>query len=115
VGLEIEPIEDQLEIELGASHFRPSGATVWDVDVTFKKPWRLAESLEVLPGIGPTWEHTSQASARTNTWGAEVVVDFFFWRGRRWGWYAESAYGVAFASGNARSATITIGLFANVP
>lgn len=115
VGFEIEPIESWLEIELGASRFRDGRATVWDLDLPFKKPFRLSETLEVMPGLGPTWEHSNRTGERASTWGGEVVVDFFFWRSRRVGWFIEPAYGVAFAEGHKTSATITAGFFAAIP
>ena len=114
VGLEIEPIEDWLEIELGASRLRKAGATVWDLDLAFKKPWRLSPTLEVMPGIGPTWEHTS-ASGHADAWGAEAVLDLFFWHSRRVGWFVEPAYGVAFDVGHSKFFGITAGLFFGIP
>ncbi len=114
VGLEIEPVEDWLEIELGASRFRRSGATVWDLDMPFKKPWRLSPTLEVMPGIGPTWERNS-AGGHADTWGAEAVLDLFFWHSRRVGWFVEPAYGVAFDAGHSKFFGITAGLFVAIP
>jgi hypothetical protein len=115
VGLEIEPIENWLEVEIGASRFSNGGATAWDLDLPFKKPWRLSETIEVMPGLGPTWAHTNRTGERANTWGAEAVVDLFFWRTRRIGWFVEPAYGVAFAAGHAKSLTITAGFFVAIP
>jgi hypothetical protein len=115
VGLEIEPIEDYLEIELGASRLRNNGATVWDLDLVFKKPWRLSQKVEVMPGLGSTWEHTGRVGERANTFGAEAVLDLFFWHSRRVGWFVEPAYGLAFANGNKKFLTITAGVFATIP
>lgn len=114
IGLEIEPIEDWLEIELGASRFRKAGTTVWDLDMAFKKPWRLSPTLEVMPGIGPTWEHNS-GSGHADTWGAEAVLDLFFWHSRRVGWFVEPAYGVAFDVGHRKFFGITAGMFVAIP
>jgi hypothetical protein len=115
VGLEAEPIENWLEIELGAATFRDSGARVWDVDIPLKKPFRISETLEVMPGVGPTWEHTNRTGERADTFGGELVIDFFIWSSRRMGWFIEPAYGVAFAQGHKTSATITAGFFAAIP
>jgi hypothetical protein len=114
VGLEVEPIEDWLEVELGASRFSKAGATVWGLDMAFKKPWRLSPTLEVMPGIGPTWEHNS-GSGHADTWGAQAVLDLFFWHSRRVGWFVEPAYGVAFDTGHGKSFGITAGLFVAIP
>lgn len=114
LGVEVEPIENWLELEFGASRFRETGATVWDFDLPVKKPFRLSDDLEVMPGMGPTWEHTSQPGEQAGSWGAEAVVDLFFWHGRRGGLFLEPAYGVAFADGR-KSLTITVGIFVAVP
>src|SRR5579862_2419544 len=41
VGVEIEPIENWLEIEFGASTYRSQWATNWELELPFKKPYRL--------------------------------------------------------------------------
>lgn len=60
VGVEIEPIENWLEIEFRASRVRSGGSTVVDLDLPLKKPFRLSETIEIMPGLGPTLEHTNQ-------------------------------------------------------
>ena len=115
VGVEIEPIEDWLEIEFGASRFRSQGATVWELDLAFKKPWRLSSMTEVMAGLGPTWTHNAADGERVAVWGVEAVVDFFFWRTRRFGWYVEPSYGIALGDGNKKSAGLTAGVFFGLP
>jgi hypothetical protein len=104
-----------VRVELGASRLRNSGATVWDLDLPFKKPWRLSSNVELMPGVGPSWEHTNVAGERTSTLGAEAVLELFVWRNRRFGWFVEPAYGVAFAAGHARSFSLTVGIFTAIP
>jgi hypothetical protein len=111
VGVEVEPIENWLEIELGASTDRSQGATNWDIELPFKKPFRLSSTIEVMPGVGPTWAHTTQPGVRSSTWGAEAVVDLFFWRSERFGWYLEPSYGVALGNGDQKSGALTGGFF----
>jgi hypothetical protein len=48
----IEPIENWLEIEFGASTYRSQGATNWELELPFKKPFRLSSTVEVMPGLG---------------------------------------------------------------
>jgi hypothetical protein len=67
VGIEIEPIENLLEIEFGASTYRSQGATNWELELPFKKPFRLSGTIEVMPGVGPTWSHTTQPGVRSRT------------------------------------------------
>jgi hypothetical protein len=115
VGIEIEPIENLLEVELGASTYRSRGATNWEIELPLKKPFRLSSAVELMPGLGPTWTHTTQAGERASAWGAEAVIDLFFWRSKRLGWYLEPSYGLTFADGNKKSAALTAGIFFAIP
>jgi hypothetical protein len=115
VGVEIEPIANWLEIELGASAYRSRGATSWEFELPFKKPFRLTSTIEIMPGLGPTWAHSSQPSGASSNWGAETVIDIFFWQSKQLGWYLEPSYGVTFGNGNKTSASLTVGLFFAVP
>jgi hypothetical protein len=115
VGIEVAAIENRLEIEFGASPYRSRGATNWELELPFKRPFRLSETIEVMPGIGPIWSHTPQPGERPSTWSAEVVLDIFFWRSKRVGWYVEPSYGVTLGNGNKKFAASTGGFFFAVP
>jgi hypothetical protein len=115
VGIELEPIESLLEVELGGSTYKSRGGTSWEFDLAFKKPFRLSSSVELMPGLGPTWAHTTQPGERPGSWGAEAVIDLFVWRGKRFGWFLEPSYGLAFGDGNKKSVALTAGLFFAVP
>lgn len=115
VGIEIEPIENWLEIEFGAPTYRSGGATNWELELPFKKSFRLSGTIEIMSGLGPTWAHTMQVGERASTWGAEAVIDLFFWRTERFGWYLEPSYGITFGNGNHKSVALTGGLFFAVP
>ena len=112
VGIEIEPIENWLEVELGASIYRSQGATDWELELPFKKPFRLSDTIEVMPGLGPTWAHTPGGPT---VWGSEAVIDLFFWGSKRFGWYLEPSYGITFGNGNKKSAALTAGFFFAIP
>ncbi len=115
LGVEIEPIENWLEIEFGASAYRTAGGTSWDIEIPFKKPFRLSSAIELMPGFGPTWTHAAGLGGPGDHWGAEAVLDLFFWRTQRVGWYLEPSYGIALGGGNAKSAALTAGLFFSLP
>lgn len=114
VGIEVEPIENWLEIEFGASTYRSHGAVNWEFELPFKKPLRLSSTIEIMPGLGPTWNHTSQ-SGGASAWGAEMVLDVFIWRTKHVGWYVEPSYGITIGNGNQKSVALTGGLFFAVP
>jgi hypothetical protein len=115
VGIEFEPIENWLEVELGAATYSSRGATNWEFELPFKKPFQISSTVEVMPGLGPTWAHTTQPGERAGIWGAEAVIDLFFWRGKRFGWYLEPGYGVSFGASDSKSASLTGGFFLAVP
>lgn len=115
VGLEIEPIENWLEIELGASTNRSQGVRNWEVELPFKKPFRLSSAIEVMPGLGPTWSHATQPGAQSSAWGAVAVIDLFVWRTTRLGWFLEPSYGIALSNGSKKSVGLTGGIFFTVP
>jgi hypothetical protein len=73
VGIEIEPIENWLEVEFGASTFRSQGATNWEFVLPFKKPFRLSSAIEVMPGLGPTWARTAESGLRSRTWSRAMA------------------------------------------
>ena len=115
VGIEVEPIENLLELEFGTSTYKSRGATHWDFDLALKRPIRLTGTIEIMPGVGPTWAHMTQDGRRTDRWGAEFVLDFFIWRTPRMGWYLEPSCGMSLAEGHEKSAALTGGLFFAVP
>jgi hypothetical protein len=43
------------------------------------------------------------------------VLDLFFWRSKRLGWYLEASYGITFDSGHMKSVALTGGVFFAVP
>ena len=70
---------------------------------------------EVPFGLGPTWSHMTQATQRPSAWGAEAVLDFFFWRSKHFGWYVEPTYGIALGNNNHKSMSLTGGIFLTAP
>ena len=65
-------------------------------------------------GLGPTWTQTGQAGGQSSVWGAEAVVDFFFWRSKRFGWYLEASYAITLSNGNKKSMALTDWMFFSV-
>jgi hypothetical protein len=115
IGIEVEPIENWLTIELGASTNRSRGATNWEIELPFKVPFRLSRNIEIMPGLGPTWAHTTQPGERPSTWGVKAKLDFFFWRTKHLGWYLAPSYGLTLGNGNKKSVALTGGIFFAVP
>lgn len=66
LAAETTPIPDVLELEAGTTEFFPHGATEWDTDFLFKKPFTLTDTLEFMAGAGPEWAHTVTRGASTD-------------------------------------------------
>src|SRR5258707_15804253 len=49
-ALEVTPIPDRLELEVGVTAIRADGATETSVDLLFKKPWTLSKQVEFMAG-----------------------------------------------------------------
>ncbi len=109
VAIEFTPIEHWLELEAGISRFQIEGASEWDAEFSFKKPFDVSPSFEFMIGFGPTWTHTNAPLERADSFGAELLLDPQFWRNRRWGWFIEPSYSVDFNHGSDRSVAITAG------
>ena len=114
LAVEVTPIEDWLELELGVARTRSHRTTEWETDLLFKKPWTWTSTVEFMAGLGPTWTHASESAGQSNSAGAEFALDFMFWPRKKWGWFLEPAYGVDFASGHAKSVSLSFGILLGV-
>jgi hypothetical protein len=117
VAVEVTPIENWLELEMGVTATFGHRSTEWDTDLLFKKPWSLSEKVEFMFGVGPEWVHTREYGMTTNSLGGEVVLDFMFWPSakHRLGWYLEPGYEYNFGRGHERSIGISGGLLIAIP
>ena len=117
VAVEVTPIENRLELELGVTPLFSCHSTEWAIDFLFKKPWTLSAKTEVMLGVGPEWIHTSAYGVKTNSVGAEVAPDFMFWPGAKHtlGWYVEPSYEYKFGRGHEQSLGISGGLLIAIP
>ncbi len=114
VQIEVEPIDNWLEIEFGASTDRSQVATDWAFDLSFKKPFQVSSAVEIEPGLGPSWSQATESGVRSHTWGVEASVDFVFWRTHRMGLFLEPSYDVSFGSGNRTSVGLSVGIIFGV-
>jgi hypothetical protein len=112
VAVEVTPIKEWLEIEVGVTPLFSQGQTEWETDAIFKKPFTLSKTVEFMAGVGPEWSHTARGGVSENSVGGEAAADFMFWpwARRRFGWYAEPSYGYSFASGHEQTMSVTVGL-----
>jgi hypothetical protein len=117
VAVEVTPIENWLELELGVTPTFAHHSTEWDTDLLFKKPWTLSKTVEFMFGVGPVWVHTKDSGTTSNSVAAEAVLDFMFWPSRkhRLGWYLEPGYQYNLGRGHERSLGISGGLLIAIP
>jgi hypothetical protein len=116
-AVEVTPIENWLELEMGVTAAFGHHSTEWDTDLLFKKPWDLLRKVEFMFGIGPEWIHARQYGLTTNSVGGEAVLDFMFWPSakHRLGWYLEPGFDYNFGRGHERSVGISGGLLIAIP
>lgn len=117
VAVEVTPIENRLELEVGITPLFRRHSTEWSIDLLFKKPWTLSNKMEFMLGIGPEWIHTNANGLKMNSVGGEVAPDFMFWASRkhRFGWYFEPSYEYKFGPGHEQSLGISGGLLISIP
>jgi len=117
IAVECTPIRDRLELEAGVTPLFSAGATEWDTDLLFKKPWTLSRKVEFMAGVGPEWVHTSHAETTVNALAGEAALDFMFWPARRhkFGWYLEPAYDHGFVYAHDQSLGVSGGLLISFP
>jgi len=117
VAVELTPIENWLELELGVTPLFTRHSTEWDTDLLFKKPWTLSKKVEFMLGVGPEWVHTTEYGVTTNSVSGEAVLDFMFWPSRkhRFGWYLEPGYEYNFGWGHEQSLGINGGILIAIP
>ena len=117
VAVEVTPIEDLLELELGVSPTFSDHAKETDVDFLFKKPWTFSPKAEFMFGLGLAWTHANDRNLTTNTANGEIALDFMFWPDpkHRFGWYLEPAYEYGFGGEHAQSLGMSAGLLVAIP
>jgi hypothetical protein len=112
VAVEVTPVENWLELELGVTAAFGHGSSEWSTDLLFKKPWKLSKKVEFMIGVGPEWIHSRQNGMGSNAGGVEAVLDFMYWPSakRRFGWYVEPGYDYRFGRGHEQSIGVSGGL-----
>lgn len=116
-AVEVTPIENWLELEAGVTPFFSHGATEWDIDLLFKKPWTLSRKVEFMFGAGPEWVHTIAHGSTTNVVDGEAALDFMIWPSsrHRFGWYVEPSYAYDFRGRHDQSLGVSGGLLIAIP
>jgi hypothetical protein len=98
VAIEVTPIENRLESEIGVTAVAADRVVEIPIDVLFKKPWRFSRTFEFMIGAGPQVVFES-GPFHAPFWGVEAVLDFMFWPRKNIGWYVEPGYEITFRDG----------------
>jgi hypothetical protein len=116
VAVEVTPIENWLELEMGVTPLFARHSTEWSVDLLFKKPWSLSRKVEFMAGIGPEWIHKRENGVSANSIGGEAAMDFMIWPAgkHRFGFFVEPAYEYDFGRGHEQSIGISGGLLIGI-
>jgi hypothetical protein len=117
LAVEVTPIENWLELELGVTPTFGAHLKDVDADLLFKKPWTLSSKVEFMVGFGLAYDHATDYSVTTNAINGEIALDFMFWpsANHRFGWYLEPAYEYGFGQGHEQSLGISGGLLVTIP
>lgn len=117
VALEVTPIENWLELEVGTAALFRRHSTEWGTDLVLKKPWDLSKKVELMLGVGPEWVHSNQYGVTANSISTEAVADLMFWPSakHKFGWYVEPTYEYNFGRGHEQSLGVTGGLLISLP
>jgi hypothetical protein len=116
-AVEVTPVEDWLELELGVMSTIGYHPKETDVDILFKKPWTLSSKVEFMFGVGLAWNHANDNGMITNGTSGEIALDWMFWpaASHRFGWFLEPVYDYSFGRGHEQSAGISAGLLVAFP
>ncbi len=116
-SVEVVPFKNWLEIEAGITPLFGRGQSEWNTDLVFKKPLDLSPTIELEPGIGPAWIHTTGGGRTTNSIAGEVTLDFHYWTwpGRKFGWFLEPSYSYSFSRDHGQSLGVSVGLLVAIP
>ncbi|HLI94322.1 MAG TPA: hypothetical protein VKU83_11950 [Puia sp.] len=112
IAIEFTPVEDWLEIEVGATRSGSNGVSEWSFDLLCKKPFAISQKFEFMVGLGPEFSSTKTNGLTSTDWGAEFALDLMYWpfKKRRFGWYVEPAYDYSFGAGNEQAVGFNAGL-----
>ena len=110
MAFEFTAIEHQLEIEVGTQYLSTSNPKELGAQVIFKKPFDLAQDIELGIGLGPAiWRKTSSSSNSLQS-GVAFVADFMFWTTKKVGWYLSPSYTYGTSGGAERVIGLSVGL-----
>jgi hypothetical protein len=112
-AVEFTPIKEWLEIEAGVAPMFHDDRPEWDMDLLFKKPFTLSDSVEFMVGVGP---QLTLAPGGPKVAG-EFALDFMFWPtpDRKFGWFLEPAYSYSFSREHEQSLGAAVGLLIPIP
>ncbi len=117
IFIEATPIDEWLEIELGANALYSNEGKQWETGMLFKIPTTVAKGVEFAYGIGPQWNRKLGNGLITDTFGLEAAIELSIWPGdqNRFGWYFEPSYGLDFGKCHEQSFSFSTGLLIAIP
>jgi len=110
LAFEFTAIENQLEIEVGTQYLSTSNPKELGAQIIFKKPFDLAQDIELGLGLGPAvWRRTSSTNNNLQS-GVAFVADFMFWTTKKVGWYLSPSYTYGTSNSSERLLGLSVGL-----
>jgi hypothetical protein len=115
-AIEVTPIKERLEIELGVSPLFSRHQAEWDTELLFRTPVFSSGRVEIMLGAGPEWRHQT-GGENANSVAGVASLDFQFWQlpEKRFGWFLEPSYAYSFGRSHEQSLGVTVGLLIALP
>lgn len=116
-SVEVTPIQDVLEIELGLTPTFAKKLKALDADLLFKKPWSLSARTEIMAGIGLAYDHENDQGLILNSMSGELAFDLMYWpfAKHEFGIYVEPGYEYGLAQQHEQSIEMSAGLIVAIP
>ncbi len=88
INLQLTPIPDWLEFELGVSALVSSGNTELEAEFMLEKPFQISNTTEFMIEVGPSLSRSSENDEGGTLLNIQAETGFFIWPNKNFGWYA---------------------------
>ncbi len=88
VSLQLTPIPDWLEFEIGLGALASSGSGELEAEFLFEKPFEISPTTEFMIEAGPSLSRSTELDEAGTFLNIQAETGFFIWPSKSMGWYA---------------------------
>ncbi len=88
INIQLTPIPDWLEFELGVGALASSGNTELEAEFMFEKPFQISSTAEFMIEVGPSVSRSGGGDEAGTLLNIQTETGFFIWPNKNIGWYA---------------------------